>query len=103
MAPPHLTPLNQYRRDGHTILRNVFNPEEIASLRQECGDKGQVAYIGPRDLNEPPDFREAVDHLPQFLGSRIVLFGDSSCRSDDRVAGWSSRHFHVDARGDDFN
>ncbi len=50
-VPINPTATDHYRRDGYTILRNVFNPKEIASLRDECRVKGQIAYIGPRDFN----------------------------------------------------
>jgi hypothetical protein len=102
-VPTHPTALENYRRDGYTILRNVFNPKEIASLRDGCRDKGQTAFIGPRDFNGLLLSQKLIEPLRQLLGPLIVLFGDSSSRSDDKVADWSSRHFHVDARGDDFD
>ncbi len=101
--PTNPTATDHYRRHGYTILRNVFNPKEIASLRDECRVKGQSTYIGPRDFNGLLLSEKLIEPLRLLLGPRIVLFGDSSSKSDDEVTDWSSRHFHVDARGDDFD
>ena len=97
------TATDHYRRHGYTILRNVFNPMEIASLRDECRVKGKSVYIGPRDFNGLLLSEKLIEPLRLFLGPRLVIFGDSSSKSDDKVADWSSRHFHIDARGDDFD
>ena len=102
-GPTNPTATDHYRLHGYTILRNVFNPKEIATLRDECRVKGQSTYIGPRDFNGLLLSEQLIEPLRPLLGPRIVLFGDSSSKSDDRVTDWSSRHFHVDARGDDFD
>ncbi len=102
-GPTNPTATDHYRLHGYTILRNVFNPKKIATLRDECRVKGQSTYIGPRDFNGLLLSEQLIEPLRPLLGPRIVLFGDSSSKSDDRVTDWSSRHFHVDARGDDFD
>jgi len=101
--PTYATAVDHYRRHGYTILRNVFNPKEIASLRDECRVKVQNTYIGPRDFSGLLVSDKLIEPLRLFLGPRIVIFGDSGSRTDDTVTDWSSRHFHVDARGDDFD
>ncbi len=101
--PINPTATDHYRRHGYTVLRNVFDPKEITTLRDECRVKGQSTYIGPRDFNGLLLSEKIIEPLRPLLGPRIVLFGDSSSKSDDKVTDWSSRHFHVDARGDDFD
>lgn len=97
------TAIDHYRRYGYTIFRNVFNPKEISSMREECLAKGRDVGIGPRDFDGLILSEKLSDLLRTLLGPRIVLFGVSSCRSGDVVADWSSRHLHVDARDDDFD
>lgn len=98
-----LTSIDHYRRYGYTIFRNVFNTEEVASMRKECLAKGRDVLFGPRDFGGILFSQKLIDPLNQVLGPRIVYFGLASSRSGDEVVDWSSRHFHVDARGDNFD
>ena len=79
--PTYATAVDHYRCHGYTILRNVFNPRKIASLRDECRVKGQSTYIGPRDFNGLLLSEKLIEPLRPLLGPRIVLFGDSSSKS----------------------
>ncbi len=74
-------------------------------MRKECIGKGlnSYAYIGPRDFGGLLISNEIVNPLRRLLGPCIVLFGDSSCQSGIIAASGSPRHFHVDAKSDDFD
>jgi len=95
--------VDHYQRYGYTVLRNVFAPGEIASFRQECMTKGRDVLIGPRDFGGLLLSEKIIDPLHRLLGPRVVYFGLASSRYGDEAAYWSSRHFHVDARSDNFD
>ena len=94
--------MQEYRRRGVGVVRDVFSSDEIERWRGEA-QAAAGGNVAERDeLLCYPGLRDVVLHkrvlevAREILGPEVVYFGDSTFFAADRF----SRHLHVDARND---
>jgi Phytanoyl-CoA dioxygenase (PhyH) len=96
-----------YKKDGYVLLKNVFNPSEVADFKNRIAllaDASKVDGSGMAgDALSALPLRSIMlddrilDALRVLLGPKIVYFGDSTVRYE---AAEGSRGFHKDSLGD---
>lgn len=99
-----------YHKKGYIIIRNFFNEETVEKLRDAClhyAQNGEFLIKG--DILSLQAFDNIILHpriitvVKQLLGDEIIYYGDSTAQGNAKVLHHSARHFHADARDDDFD
>lgn len=98
----------RYIQDGFFIVRGLFTQAEVQAFRAECASRdAAMSYVGLADFSGLVMDPRILAAMRAALGENLVYFGDSTCRDKDIVGGlyskWYARHFHADARVEDYD
>ena len=94
---------NQYNRDGYFLFKKVFKRKKILDLSNLCHSSSDIFNNTNLQFVKCFTDKKIIECVKSLLGSNIIFFGDASIRYDDKVTSRMSRHFHIDARGDNLN
>ncbi|MBC7427478.1 MAG: hypothetical protein H7336_02630 [Bacteriovorax sp.] len=91
--------LENYNRDGYVLLKNVFSPEEIRSIREKITNLSSLEgdVLSHESLREVLLDERVLEPLRIILKGKLVYFGDSCVQSEKKEG---TRGFHRDSKED---